>query len=106
MKDVSFGQYYPAVSFVHKMDARVKSEEPKIMSEILKTIYIALLTPSSVINPPSQRGVPFLLNTSCKIAESIIKNNTPFMLFSTLKNDILEKIDAVKINTKHSPKHR
>lgn len=24
MKDVSFGQYYPAKSFVHKMDARVK----------------------------------------------------------------------------------
>ena len=24
MKDVSFGQYYPATSFVHKMDARIK----------------------------------------------------------------------------------
>ena len=24
MKDVSFGQYYPAMSFVHKMDARIK----------------------------------------------------------------------------------
>ncbi len=24
MKDLSFGQYYPAVSFVHKMDARIK----------------------------------------------------------------------------------
>ena len=24
MKDVAFGQYYPAVSFVHKMDARIK----------------------------------------------------------------------------------
>ena len=24
MKDVSFGQYYPVKSFVHKMDARVK----------------------------------------------------------------------------------
>ena len=24
MKDVSFGQYYPTQSFVHKMDARVK----------------------------------------------------------------------------------
>ena len=24
MKDLSFGQYYPAVSFVHKLDARVK----------------------------------------------------------------------------------
>ena len=24
MKDVTFGQYYPANSFVHKMDARVK----------------------------------------------------------------------------------
>ena len=24
MKDVTFGQYYPAKSFVHKLDARVK----------------------------------------------------------------------------------
>ena len=24
MKDITFGQYYPAKSFVHKMDARVK----------------------------------------------------------------------------------
>lgn len=24
MKDVTFGQYYPATSFVHKMDARIK----------------------------------------------------------------------------------
>ncbi len=24
MKDISFGQYYPAVSFVHKLDARIK----------------------------------------------------------------------------------
>ncbi len=24
MKDVTFGQYYPATSFVHKMDARFK----------------------------------------------------------------------------------
>ena len=24
MKDVTFGSYYPATSFVHKMDARIK----------------------------------------------------------------------------------
>ena len=24
MKDIAFGQYYPASSFVHKMDARIK----------------------------------------------------------------------------------
>ena len=84
----------------------VRSEEPKIISVILKTIYIAFLTPWSVIKPPSHNGVPLLFYSSCKIAEIIIKNTTPFMLFSTLKNETFDNMHVISINTRHSPKPR
>ncbi len=40
MKDVAFGQYYPATSFVHKMDARVK-----ILAVIAFIVAVFLVKP-------------------------------------------------------------
>ena len=40
MKDVTFGQYYPATSFVHKMDARFK-----ILATIAYIVAVFLVTP-------------------------------------------------------------
>jgi len=40
MKDVSFGQYYPAESFVHKMDPRVK-----ILAAIAYIVAVFLVSP-------------------------------------------------------------